>query len=56
MPDNHRETDSNNPRSAMPPAMPGWVKGLGIALLVLVVIVVVVMLLGGGEHGPGMHG
>jgi hypothetical protein len=36
--------------------MPGWVKALGIAILLLVAIVVLVMLLSGGQHGPGMHG
>jgi hypothetical protein len=38
------------------PGVPGWVKGLGLALVVLVVVLVVVMAAGiGGDHGPGRH-
>ena len=50
------ERASSSSSVAEPPAMPGWVKGLGIAILVLVAIVVLLMLLNGGQHGPGMHG
>jgi hypothetical protein len=41
-----------------PPAMPTWVKVLGIALSVLVLLILAKALLGGGSagHGPGMHG
>jgi len=39
------------------PGVPGWVKGLGLALLVLVVVLLVVLVAGiGGDHGPGQHG
>lgn len=40
-----------------PPAMPAWVKALGVALAVLVLLGLAAALLGGGPggHGPGMH-
>lgn len=41
---------------AQPPGMPTWMKAV-VALGVLAVIAVIaVMVLGGGGHGPGMHG
>lgn len=43
-------------RSVEPPGMPRWVKGLVIGLVVVVALVILVMVLGGGQHGPGMHG
>lgn len=40
-----------------PPGAPGWVTtGLAVGLAVAVALVVLVMVLGGGQHGPGMHG
>jgi hypothetical protein len=50
------ERAGTSPGAPEPPGMPGWVKGLGIALIALVVAVVLFMLLSGGQHGPGMHG
>ena len=55
MAEEHQPADHGSTREE-PPAMPGWVKGLGIALVLLIVAVVLVMLLSGVEHGPGMHG
>ena len=40
-----------------PPTRPAWVIWLGIGVLVLVVLAVMMhLLLGGGPHGPRMHG
>jgi preprotein translocase subunit Sec61beta len=38
-----------------PPARPGWVIGLGIAVLILLIIAVILMFVIPGEHGPGRH-
>ena len=40
--------------TAGPPGVPGWVKALGVVLL-LIVVVLVVSRLAGVEHGPGRH-
>lgn len=55
MPDEDPQAEST-PSATTPPAMPRWVKALGVALLAVVVIVVVAMLLSGVQHGPGLHG
>jgi hypothetical protein len=39
-----------------PPATPGWVKVIGIALLIVLVLAAIILAVGGGRHGPGMHG
>ncbi|HSX67410.1 hypothetical protein [Nocardioides sp.] len=39
-----------------PPPTPAWVKALIVVLAVLVVAAIAHFLLGGGGHGPGMHG
>jgi hypothetical protein len=39
------------------PGTPGWVKALGVVVIVLVLVALVLMLTGiGGEHAPGRHG
>jgi hypothetical protein len=38
------------------PATPLWVKVIGIALLVALILAALVFVVGGGRHGPGMHG
>lgn len=38
-----------------PPGTPGWVKLLGVGIVVVILLVVAVMVLAGGEHGPGLH-
>ncbi len=51
-----RPTVEGSSNAGGPPRVPGWVKVLGVALLVLLAAVVVLMVLGvGGEHGPGRH-
>lgn len=42
--------------TAQRPGTPRWVKAIGIVLLAAVLIALAVMVLGGGQHGPGMHG
>ena len=38
------------------PGTPGWVKMVGITVIVLVLLVAIIMLTGvGGLHGPGRH-
>ena len=39
-----------------PPALPRWVKLLGVGTAAIVLLAILAMLLIGGEHGPGMHG
>ena len=48
------EPEAPKVSSGPPPPRPGWVKALGIALVV-VVAVVIAMAISGGEHGPGRH-
>ncbi len=43
------------PGTAGPPATPGWVKALGLGIVVVVLLVIVAILVVGGEHGPGRH-
>lgn len=38
------------------PATPWWVKAIGVALLLTLVVAAIVLVVGGGNHGPGMHG
>jgi len=38
------------------PATPWWVKVVAIAILVLLILAAIVMVVGGGRHGPGLHG
>jgi hypothetical protein len=49
---------SHDPRHGTdgPPKAPGWVKALGVAVLIAALLLIVLMLLIGGEHGPGRHG
>jgi hypothetical protein len=39
-----------------PPSTPGWVKVLGIVIIVLTLLAVIILVTGiGGPHGPGRH-
>lgn len=38
-----------------PPARPGWVIWLAVAIAVLVVLAIAMMVLMPGQHGPGRH-
>jgi len=38
-----------------PRGIPGWVKIVGIALLLVALLVVALLLIGGGVHGPQRH-
>ena len=48
-PDQRRESEG------APPAVPRWVKTLGIVALAVVAVLVIVTQLVGGDHGPGRH-
>lgn len=39
-----------------PPGMPWWVKVIGIAVLAILLLALAITLIGGGRHGPGLHG
>jgi len=54
--DRHGDTGSDQGSgNSNRPKTPGWVKLLGILLVVLVLAAVAFTLIGGGEHGPGRH-
>lgn len=38
------------------PTTPWWVKVIGVAILVVLILAAIVLVVGGGQHGPGMHG
>jgi hypothetical protein len=38
------------------PATPLWVKAIGLGILIVLVLAAVILIVGGGKHGPGMHG
>ena len=42
-------------RAASRPAVPRWVKVLGIVLAALLLALLLAMLITGGQHGPGRH-
>ena len=48
------DEDGERRRDARPPAMPTWVKVLGLIGLVLVAFLVF-STLAGAQHGPGLH-
>jgi hypothetical protein len=48
--------EPERPDAMKPPATPWWVKVIGIGLLVILIVAAVVFVVGGGQHGPGMHG
>ena len=48
--------ETGRPDETERPATPWWVKVIGIAVLIVLILAVVILLLGGGQHGPGMHG
>jgi uncharacterized RDD family membrane protein YckC len=54
-PDNDRGEPAGTQRAASRPAVPRWVKVLGIVLAALLVALLLAMLMTGGQHGPGRH-
>lgn len=48
--------ESGRPDAGERPATPRWVKAIGIAILVVLIVAAAVLVVGGGQHGPGMHG
>ncbi len=47
---------SGSPDAGERPATPWWVKAIGIAILVVLIVAAAIFVVGGGQHGPGMHG
>jgi hypothetical protein len=47
---------TDQPDTTQRPATPWWVKVIGVALLVILVLAAIILVVGGGRHGPGMHG
>ncbi len=48
--------ETERPEARDRPATPGWVKAIGVAILVVLILAAIVMVVGGGSHGPGRHG
>ena len=48
--------ETERPDAMQRPATPWWVKVIGIGLLVILIVAVAILVVGGGQHGPGMHG
>ncbi|MGH2356867.1 MAG: hypothetical protein ACRDGJ_02505 [Candidatus Limnocylindria bacterium] len=48
--------DTGRPASRERPATPWWVKVIGVGLLVVLILAAIILVVGGGRHGPGMHG
>jgi hypothetical protein len=54
-PDSDRGEPAGTQRAASRPAVPRWVKVLGIVLAALLFALLLPMLMTGGQHGPGRH-
>ena len=48
--------ETGRPDARGRPATPWWVKVIGIGLLVVLILAVIVLVVGGGRHGPWIHG
>ncbi|MDQ3871162.1 MAG: hypothetical protein M3301_06070 [Chloroflexota bacterium] len=48
--------ENQGPDATERPATPWWVKAVALAILVVLILAAIVMVVGGGRHGPGMHG
>jgi hypothetical protein len=48
--------ETGRPDARQRPATPWWVKVIGVAILVVLILAAIILVVGGGQHGPGMHG
>jgi hypothetical protein len=48
--------ETGRPDAGERPATPWWVKVIGLAILVVLILAAIILVVGGGQHGPGMHG
>ncbi len=48
--------ETERPDASDRPATPWWVKAVALAIVVALILAAIVMVVGGGRHGPGLHG
>jgi hypothetical protein len=48
--------ETGRPDAGQRPVTPWWVKVIGVAILIVLILAVIILVVGGGQHGPGMHG
>jgi hypothetical protein len=48
--------ETRRPDADARPATPWWVKVIGVAILIVLILAAIILVVGGGQHGPGIHG